>query len=412
MRRLLILSTTFYPDPNVASVRVSQWAKWLPEFGWTPHAVCRHAGYDATPEELADAIHPEATVTRLGPVLAKPDARSAGGPPRGGLSGAVRQLLEQVVVPDVGIRRWRSLESDATEAARRISPEVVLSTSPTPAVHWLGRRLARSVGAKWVADFRDPYTIDPRFIPHGVLRPLWLLHRRYERAIYRDADMTVHAIPLQGRWARLAYPEGRDRVRILTNGVPGDVAHTPSAPSVDGPKRLRAVGYLAPEAPRLLGEAMNSLAADGHDLELVHAGPIPPTVDALPPALEQRSKFLGRVPHPEAMKLVTEADVLVAFLSEERSRVLGISSKLFEYFGAGKPILLVNPTRTDRQLVRRVPWCEALKAPSATSLANALRKLLAPETQPTEREWRPLAERYSRRRQTGELATWLDELVS
>ena len=409
MPRLLILSSIYYPDPAVASVRVTQWSKWLSEFGWSPHVVCRHTGYEVSREQLSEAVSPQARVSRIGPRVAPPDPRSPGGPPRGGVKGLLRQALEKLLVPDVTIVTWKKLLPEAIEEARRIDPDVVLSSGPPSSTHWLGRRIAQEVGAKWVADFRDPYTIDTRFAPSGLLRPLLLLHRRYERAIYRDADLTVHAIPLHGRWARRAYPNGRDRVRILENGAPRLV--TPRAPAPAGPITACTAGFIAEEGPKRLHEAISPLRDQGIEIDFVHAGPIPITVGELPADASPWMRFLGRVPHPEAIRLVAEADILVAYLSEKRSRVLGISSKLYEYIGVGKPILVVNPTRTDRHLLRSIPWSIALTNPTSTEIRDAMRKLSDPVARPPADRWAEIAEKYDRRSQTGQLAAWLDELV-
>ncbi|MEO1498345.1 MAG: hypothetical protein AAFV43_14470 [Planctomycetota bacterium] len=426
MPRLLILSPMFYPDPRVGAVRVTQWARVLPELGWETHALCRHYGHRATEQQLAEAVHPAVRVHYYGP---EASARPPGGPaaqgsggslasgPGGwvrGLSGWGRSWLEQTVVPDVGLLSCRKHRDEAIRIARAIEPDVVLSSSPSHSIHWLGRRIADAVNAKWVADFRDPYLIDDRFQPTGWRRPLWHAHRRFERSIYAEADMTVHAIPLHGRWARVAFPGRKGEVRILPNGAPDEMAamaqEAQAARQPEQRKSVRAVGYLAPEAPELLGSALSTLAAEGHELEFRHAGGVPATAAAVGAENRERLEFLGSVPHPEAIRLAAGADLLLAYLSEERSRCMGTSSKLFEYLVTGAPILVVNPTRTDRQLVRRLAGCEVLTNPSQAAFTAALRRLLSPSPDlPDERA--RLASRYNRRHQTAELAAWLDTLM-
>ena len=61
-RRILILSTTFFPDKQVAAIRMTQWCRLLPEHGWKPYVVCRYYGFEATPEELTAKVHPEVSV--------------------------------------------------------------------------------------------------------------------------------------------------------------------------------------------------------------------------------------------------------------------------------------------------------------------------------------------------------------
>ena len=413
MPRLLILSTTFYPDPTVAAVRVSQWARWLPEHGWETRVLCRHYGCDASPEELARDVHPDVRVDYLGPRQPKrPPAVSTDG--RSGWRQPLRGWLEKTIVPDVSVISLRRLADHAERLTRDFAPDIVLSSSPPHSIHWLGRRLARAAGAKWVADFRDPYTIDVRFQPTGWRSPLWSLHRSFERSVYRDADMTVHAIPLHGRWARRAHPDRRGPAEVLENGPPAELAaNPPRQVSAPGARRsLRSVGYLGDQAPGMLFDALDRLASEGTDIEFRHAGRTPETVAELPDRAAGRMVFLGPVPHPEAIRLVSEADLLVAFLSEHRSTYLGMSSKLYEFLATGAPVLAINPTRIDRMLLRRIPGCVCLTKPSVEQLTAALRSMAA-STDASERESTRAAylARYNRQEQTAQLAAWLERTL-
>lgn len=403
----------FYPDPRVGAVRVTQWARGLPDLGWETHALCRHYGYEATEEELARDVHPAVRVHYYGPRVATPTADKAPKASPHGLKAWVRRWLEQTIVPDVGLLSCKRHLSEAEAIAKQIDPDVVLTSSPSHSIHWLGERVAKSVGAKWVADFRDPYLIDHRFRPKGWRKPLWYAHRKFERSIYQNADMTLHAIPLHGRWARLAFPDRKGEAYVLPNGAPAEMASLAQelrSERATNVASVRAVGYLAPEAPALLANALDDLAREGHEAEFRHAGGVPATAASLRSDLGDRLTFLGSVPHPEAVRLAAGADVLLAYLSEERSRCLGTSSKLFEYLVTGAPILVVNPTRTDRQLVRRLAGCEVLTNPTQQEFTAALRRLLqGPADLSAERS--ELANRHNRRHQTAKLAAWLDALM-
>lgn len=416
MPRLLILSTTFYPDPGVGAVRMTQWARALPDFGWETHVLCKHYGYEATPEQLAEAVHRDVKVHYLGNRRA---ASSNGASPthQGASPWRIKagRSIERLLIPDASIITWRGLTSEAIAAATRINPDVVLSTSPHHSIHSLGRRLARATNSKWVADFRDPYLIDPRCQPTSWRKPLWALHKRYEQAIYRDADLTIHAIPLHGRWARRAYPNRRGPAEVLPNGTPSDLSelarHAQSEPR-DDRLSLRSVGHLGPEAPAAIYRAFLKLAEEGIELEFRHAGKPPASVADLPAESAERMTFLGPVSHPEAIGLVAGADLLVAFLSEARSRYMGVSSKLFEFLGTGAPVLAINPTRTDRQLLRRTPGCEVLCRPDEKQLVDALRKMVREARAPDRASLGAIfAEKYDRRRQAEQLAGWLKRML-
>lgn len=415
MPRLLILSTTFYPDPGVGAVRMTQWAKWLPEYGWETHVLCRHYGYDANADQLARDVHPGVALHYLG--AKTPRFVTQGSP--SALAGWRRRLKEGVdkwIVPDGSLVTWKRLAAQAVELTREIKPDVVLSSGPQHSIHWLAKRMARATDAKWAADFRDPYTIDVRFQPSGWRAPLRMAHKRFERSIYHEADLTIHAIPLHGRWASRAYPGHKGPAMVLPNGAPTELIEFAKSPRPQARAErlsLRSVGHLSPAAPAMLFEALEALAVEGVDVEFRHAGHAPVTVGELPAKAFERMTFLGPVPHPEALRLVAGADLLVAFLSAYRSTYLGVSSKLFEFLATGNPVLAVNPTRTDRQLLRRQAGCEVLNHPDAAAIAKALKKMAV-----TARSRTPqgpdaaFVNRYDRRRQVELLAGWLDRLIS
>ncbi|TWU00136.1 hypothetical protein Pla108_10800 [Botrimarina colliarenosi] len=411
MPRLLIVAPTFFPDPGVQSVRVTQWARTLPDLGWETHILCRHYGYEATPERLAQYVHPDVRLHYLGPKRPAPPAGRIAGAPRRGVAAELQRQAERFFVPDITLLSWRRLAVEAVETAQSIAPDVILSSSPPHSIHWIGRHLAQATGAKWAADFRDPYALDDRFVPGGWLTPLTLLHQRHERQIYRDADLTIHAIPIHGRWSRRHYTDRRGPAELLPNGAPSDLqglaAELPPRPP-EAPLELRSVGQIADDAPQALYEAIKRLRAEGLPLRFLHAGHLPAGVAELPVDHGDFMTFLGLVPHDEAMRLVVGADLLLAYLSEKRSRHLLLTSKLFEYLGACKPVLVVNPTRPDRQFLKRRSGCVSVSHPNTEELATAIRSLAEPSrsSRPTE-----LEAIYDRRQQTAMLSEWLRQLI-
>src|SRR3990172_13155148 len=102
MRKILILAPTFFPDTMVAAVRVTQWARHLPEFGWSPLVLCRHRGHTATPEALAEKLHADVRVEYLGPPADAPkqiatrSRRRRAAP----IQAIFAHLMDAVSVPD------------------------------------------------------------------------------------------------------------------------------------------------------------------------------------------------------------------------------------------------------------------------------------------------------------------------
>jgi glycosyltransferase involved in cell wall biosynthesis len=420
MPKLLIIAPTFFPDTVVAGVRVTQWARHLPDFGWTPLVVCRHRGHTATAESLAERVHSDVRVEYLGPRVASPAAADSPGFRRdASLSGYVKQLVDAVSVPDALVWKWKSLANEAVAIARRWQPDVVLSSSTPHSIHVAGRRVARAVDAPWVADFRDPYLIDCRHQPRGMKRALIGLHRKFDRDIYREADLCVHAIPVHARWASLRYPFARDKIRTLTNGIPAELLNEQFVQSVakneiDNSRRfsIRAVGVLGQGAVPLIAAALRLLVERGIDAEFRHVGYARDARDSIPAEMRDRIQLLGPVSHHDALREIAGADMLLKYDDPERAEVIGLSSKLFEYLAMGRPIVAVNPTRPDWQLIERLPWCWCLEGANPAALADALQQAFTTRTQPPDDWLSTFRTQYNRRNQSGQLAQWLDDLVA
>lgn len=414
MPRVLILAPTFFPDPLVAAIRVTQWARHLPEFGWSPHVLCRHHGHTATPEALAAHLHPAVTVDYLGPRASLPSPGHASSSTKEKLRNTlITRVLKPLSVPDLFVWKWRQLSRQAAEIARNWQPEVVLSSSPPHSIHLAGREAANACGAPWVADFRDPYLIDARYAPRGWRRVLAGRHREFERGIYRDAALCIHAIPLHGRWAARHYPAARSRIRILTNGVPSELLDDQFLATAQRSPRLsiRAVGVLGRGAVAMIRDVLLELERRGIEAEFRHVGRAADAVADLPAALEGRVVLRGLVKHREALREIAGADVLLKYDDQERAKVNGLSSKLFEFLATGRPIVAINPTRPDAHLLKRLAWCRCLRNPAPLAVADAVEQATKSGIGPDEAWLTDFRRKHNRRNQTEQLAGWLDDLL-
>lgn len=414
MRKMLIVAPMFFPAPYVGAVRVSQFARHLPEFGWQPLVLCRSEGFIAAPEALAESIHPAVRVKYLGPQPSQPkEAGTSSASKANPLRDALVRGLGAVSVPDVSVWKWKRMYDQAVAIAREWQPEVVLSSSPPHSIHVLGRRLAEATGAKWVADFRDPYLIDYRYGPQGSRRLLAGKHRQFERDIYRDAALVVHAIPLHGRWASRHYPFARDKIHILTNGFPAELLDDEFLATAERSPRvsIRAAGVLGRGAIDIVQNILLELDKRGVEAEFRHVGKAADQPTSLPASLEGRIVFRGLMPHRDAIREIAGADVLLKYDDRERAKVNGLSSKLFEYLSLGRPIVAINPTRPDWQLLRRLPWCWSLDDSDPGAIVDAVEQAATSGAGPDEGWLQAFRQRYNRRNQTEQLARWMTDLV-
>ncbi len=414
-RRVLIISTTFFPDPQVGAIRVTQWSRHLPSLGWTPLVFTRQYQMTASAEELANEVDPNVQLYLLNssPAPFNPEPRRPSNRLKQWAKLFLSKIISGFMVPDVGIFFWRSARRQALERAKVIAPDVILSSSPAHSTHDLGRWLSRQLGIPWVADFRDVYLIDYSWRYGKLDRLNWPRHSRFERTIYEHAAAIIHAIPFHGRWARRRYPFARERIVILPNGYPAELLDPKLLPiGATRPERrvIRVVGSIDDADVLRLTEAVAQLNEEGLDLELNIIARIPGCVEKAARALGDRFIAPGYLPHRVAVGHIKGADLLVSYLSEKRAKSYQLTSKLFEFIASGRPTLEINPSPPDLRLLKEynVPY---MYFPSIQQLADQIRAMLHDQTDRSAMVKRfRLA--YGRQQQTGVLAELLERLTA
>ena len=417
MRKILIISTTFFPDPTVSAIRMTQWCRNLPRLGWQPHVLCRYYGHRCTSEELAERVHPDVTLEYIDAPASDVIKNTLGSRLRGFTRGVLQMLgasprLSSLFVADPSIHFWKRNRQKIMERLQAIQPDVILTTSPPHSIHDIGLWLTAQTGIPWVADFRDPYLTDNRFEPKGLGLLRWGSHRRFKDSIYRRAWLITHAIPNQYRWARRHYHNDSHRMLALTNGYPPELIGFLNEPANTSAKRRTVlVAGTIPEPQQLsLAQAVARLANEGYDLQLKLVGMRPASGAKLSQVLGDRLVLTGYVPHIESIREVAMADVLVNYLDEFRSKARLLSTKLFEYFASGKPVLVINPSRGDRLLHWRMTGVKSLVKPSPDDVVAALRQALDGELRRDPAEVENFRKEFNWQNSVGNLALALDRL--
>jgi len=147
-------------------------------------------------------------------------------------------------------------------------------------------------------------------------------------------------------------------------------------------------------------------------VELKLIGKRPGTESQLRAVLGERLAMTGYVPHRESIRAIAQADVLVNYLDEARGRTLLLSTKLFEYLASGKPVVCINPSHSDRQLLKGKTGVEVLQDPEAEQLAAALRRGLAGNARRDPIETAEFRERYNWSSRARQLAAELDRMLA
>jgi hypothetical protein len=397
-RRVLLVASKYSPPTRVVAIRVNTWGRLLSEAGWSVAVATRrwHDEPDDEPVELHLLDPPPGSLPRR--LLRGARARLG----RRGLS---------LAVPDRVALLWSELAPLVAAVARETRPDVVVSSSPPHSVHLAGRAAAKAAGVPWVADFRDPLVGDPRFGATGLRRLRSRAVAAFERRVVEDAGLIVTAIPGYAEDLARRHPGLGDRLLLIPNGYPPalrEFLHTerpdPACP------RICAVGRAGDEEVGRLARAVAGVRRRHPTARLVLVTADSPGVREARRVLGDALVWTGRVRHDEALRQVAGANVLVSCVSVERSRVSGVSSRLYEYLATGRPLVAVNPTTEDRRLLS-AHGALVLDRPDDAALEAALLAALDGEGAPDPDTLAAFRADHDRRAQVERLAAALEALV-
>ena len=329
--------------------------RYLPEFGYQTTVLTTSAFGKVADASIVGAWEPLGLYRRL----RNKDARGPLTPSYvrtdAGRFGALLRLLRQhVLIPDAQITwlpaaLWRGLRH-----LRRTPADILLSTFPPASSHLLALVLKRCLGIPWVADFRDAWIFDP-------LDPTLLacsLRRRIEKhleaAIVRCADLVVASTEISADYLRQTYPECADAIVVVTNGF-DPIDFPPVSPRESGgPLRIVHTGSFAlshpARSPRTIFDALEVLLqadpgwADRLRLDLY--GPLNETEERLAKPLRESGivNLHGPCPREGALRAQQEADLLLLVDHPRSGPASNVPTKLYEYLGAGRPILAICDT--------------------------------------------------------------------
>lgn len=321
MKKLLVIANPYPPMASAGTTRVVRFLRHLPTQGWEAAVLtARATGPAAEP--------PGVRVARA--IVPWPPQLLGGGR----RSTAVNRWL---AVPDP----YAAWIAPAVLRGRRILRgerfDALLSSSPRPSVHLVAALLARDVGVPWLADYRDPWsTYQFRRYPTAAHRAA---HARLESwALRHAAAVTAVNQPIADDLVA-RHPWLAGRAHVLPNGF--DRSERPEAVSLDDGFWIVHTGRLYGREQQVSAflEALAGLPADVKALFVgVDESRVRPDADRL--GLGERVRVEPLVPLPVALGYQRAA---AALLLVNGRRPESMSSKVFEYLQAGRPVFAISP---------------------------------------------------------------------
>jgi glycosyltransferase involved in cell wall biosynthesis len=260
----------------------------------------------------------------------------------------------------------------AARLVEELGIDVVLTTSPPISVNLAGLHAKKKTGVPWVADLRDSF-----------LSPDRRRHVRGEARLQRKVAASANAITTatEGFAAEMRALNPRGPVEVIENGCDFDDFDGLEYRRGDRFRITHTGGFTSRRDARPFFEALKQAEGDPvarfvGGVRVVDA-PLLAELD-----LGDRLEVIPFQPHDKANELQKDSDALLLLLAEsgEAGRKI-ISSKVYEYLSAGRPILAAVPPDGEAAALIRETGAGVVVAPTdVEGMANALGDLA--------RQWR------------------------
>ena len=337
LRRALIVTFHFPPSSASGSFRMLGFARHLPRAGWEAVVVAPpRMPWEAVDPELLRQVPPETILHRV----SYPHSR---------ISMPLRLWAPWTTWL---VKAWPA----CVRAVRRDRSEVVLTSGPPHLVHILGLLVKRRFGIPWVADFRDPWIACTPHQSGGTWHDR--VEARLERAVMHRADRIIVNAPNACDALRQEFPEAAGRMTVITNGFDPERFPPPAVTDGDFFTITHSGQLLIDRDPRPFLAAVRTWVAGRP------AGARPVRVaffghhdsDGLAAVYQSRSlegvlTIQGQIPYAESLAAMVRSDILL--LLDSPRRRIGVPAKLYEYLGAGQPVLALCEADGDTAWVLR-----------------------------------------------------------
>jgi len=445
-KKYVLIVTYYFPPAGGPGVqRVTKFIRYLEEFGWTPIVLApENPEYQAQDASLAKEL-PADLIVRKAPIFEPYDLyRKFTGMKKGvSLDVAVntrdqskrtfKQRIAEFIratffIPDARIGWYRNAVREGEKIINEYPISAIYSSSPPYSVSLVARKLARKSGIPWVAGFRDPWTGFESSTPDRWFIPA-MIDKKLERSVFRDAkliDIAWKGIMLD---ARGKYPELPESKFVhIPNGFDSNDFSEPNierrSQRQSGSKfTITHSGSLyGPRNPKTFLEAIKRLIARGEiDKENVclrFVGRSGPEIDVMlaDPEISMMVEKINYVPHTEAVRLVSDSDILLLIVDDTETTKHIVPGKVYEYLGAMRPLIaLAPPEGAIGDLLRETSGGEIIKQSDIEQISRSILSLY--------RRWErgenlsstmntDAIKKYERREATRKLASLFDRLAA
>jgi glycosyltransferase involved in cell wall biosynthesis len=257
--------------------------------------------------------------------------------------------------------------------ARKMKPDLIVSSSPPPSIHIAISDISRKYNIPWIADLRDSIS-DNQLKTQSILSD-YAENRLEKKIIYNATIVSTVTRNIMNRLEE-KYPLNREKIILVRNGYDKVDFQYP----INNLFKYKRITYMSRISHLTDIKAFLKAFRGLEEFEFYYAG-VDETgeLDGLIKKfkIEHRISQLGYLEHSRAMELINASDILLITLAE-RSGIGDVSTaKIYEYFGAKKPILLIAPHGTEAEyLIKKEHAGICMRNSDTTGIKKAIFELL------------------------------------
>ena len=368
MKKVLFI-TYYWPPAGGAPInRILKFYQYLPEFGWEPVILTTEGGdFPFEDDSLLKEVRPETKIYRskglsLHKIFSKVSPKSKKNfVPYGFTDASKSSFMDKLsrwvkynFIPDTRFPWYFSTVDKAIKIIKEEKIDLIFSSSPPQTNHIIARKAARKTGLPWVADFRDPWT-DVFWLLNNSIRWKWIhnIDKRIERKTIAKMDAVITVGP---SLVEILQRKTSKKINMITNGYDdkyfANFHYKPNQKFT-----ITYAGSLSKEQDPVCFFDALELLKDNKDFfensELLFLGNFPVYLKDLieKSSYKEKTIFLPYTFYTDSLESIANSELLLLIVPKTLDNKCIITSKLFDYMGAQRPVLAFGPTDGDAAVI-------------------------------------------------------------
>lgn len=328
------------------------------------------------------------------------------------------KITNFVFVPDNAISWLPFAFCTGKKILKKYQINTIFSSSPPYTNHIIGYLLSKGVNRKWIADFRDEWTVTQAYRKFPT-KLHWQLHQNLEHKVIENA----HVLLTTSRGTKNKYVEACDanlsgKWNVVTNGYDEDDFKN-YRPLESKKFRISYIGsFYGWRTPKFFLQAVNEIIRSDFidDAELNFIGWSASLIKTSVMKYITQNICINiseYVNHDQIFRELARASVLMLIIGKKVGEG-EIPGKLFEYIRSAKPVLALSPkVGAAADLIRQTNAGIIVDPEDVEEIKNAVEKLYTEWKQGTlaVKPNRTQIKRYERRALTKELVDIIENKV-